>query len=127
MPQFERYFTLEEARAELPRLREELPKLQEAVQGLWEAQAAVAGAVEHAPGNGGSRSSSQLFAHQAVVVELLEAIQARGIQVKDPTRGLVDFPAWRDGEEVLLCWLLGEPDIEYWHDLERGFAGRQAL
>ncbi len=51
-----------------------------------------------------------------------------GIQLKDYTRGLIDFPSRRDGRIVLLCWQLGEGDeIEWWHDIETGFAGRERL
>ena len=53
--------------------------------------------------------------------------QALGVLVKDLDRGLVDFPALRDGEEVLLCWQVGEGEIAYWHGLEEGFAGRKPL
>ncbi len=55
--------------------------------------------------------------------ELSEA----GIQVKDLEAGLVDFPHLRQGEEVFLCWKLGEETIGYWHELESGFAGRKLL
>jgi hypothetical protein len=51
----------------------------------------------------------------------------RDIVLRDLERGLVDFPALRDGHEVYLCWVEGEPDIEFWHDLDAGFAGRQSL
>ena len=55
--------------------------------------------------------------------ELLE----RGVEVKDIDEGLVDFPALRHGETVLLCWRLGEDEIRYWHTAEAGFAGRREL
>ncbi|HEY5911947.1 MAG TPA: DUF2203 family protein, partial [Verrucomicrobiae bacterium] len=51
----------------------------------------------------------------------------REIQVKDLDRGLIDFPALLGGKEVFLCWETGEEDIEYWHDLETGYAGRERL
>ena len=47
--------------------------------------------------------------------------------MKDIDEGLVDFPALRDGEEILLCWRLGEDEITHWHGLEEGFAGRKRL
>jgi hypothetical protein len=47
--------------------------------------------------------------------------------VKDLDRGLVDFPALHRGEEVLLCWQVGEGEVAYWHGLEEGFAGRKPL
>ena len=57
----------------------------------------------------------------------MNAIHERGVIVKDLDTGLVDFPALRDGEEILLCWRLGEDEVAYWHGLEEGFAGRKRL
>ena len=57
----------------------------------------------------------------------VEELAALGVQVKDLDTGLVDFPSWRDGEEVLLCWRLGEDEVAWWHTLDGGFAGRQPL
>jgi hypothetical protein len=57
----------------------------------------------------------------------VNAIHGRGAIVKDVDEGLVDFPALRQGEEILLCWRLGEDEIAYWHGLEEGFAGRKQL
>ena len=57
----------------------------------------------------------------------MNAIHTQGAIVKDLDEGLVDFPAVRDGEEILLCWRLGEEEVAYWHGLEEGFAGRQPL
>ena len=51
----------------------------------------------------------------------------RQIFVKDPDRGLVDFPAIVGGREVFLCWELDEDDIKFWHDIDSGFAGRERL
>ena len=48
-------------------------------------------------------------------------------ELKDPRLGLVDFPSERDGRTVLLCWRLGEPEVQYWHELDSGYAGRQPL
>src|SRR5262249_52880238 len=51
----------------------------------------------------------------------------REIQIKDLDRGLIDFPAIIGGREVFLCWEQDEEDIEYWHDLDTGYAGRERL
>lgn len=59
--------------------------------------------------------------------DAVEEIDAIGVQVKDLNVGLLDFPAYLDGEIVLLCWKLGEEKIEYWHDMESGFRGRQRV
>lgn len=54
-------------------------------------------------------------------------ITRTGCLVKDLETGLVDFPALHEGEEVYLCWKLGEERIEYWHRVKEGFAGRKLL
>jgi hypothetical protein len=54
-------------------------------------------------------------------------LEALGIQLKDRRIGLVDFPSELDGQPVLLCWQLGEPSVQFWHDADAGFAGRQPL
>ncbi len=62
------------------------------------------------------------------LVERAQELEALGIQIKDYGRGLIDFPSLRDGRVVLLCWQLGEGDqIEWWHETEAGFAGRQPI
>lgn len=63
----------------------------------------------------------------ARVKELIDEFQSREIEVKDLDRGLVDFPAFLDGKEVFLCWEKGEEDIEFWHDLNAGYAGRERI
>jgi hypothetical protein len=61
----------------------------------------------------------------------IDAFQAElesiGIQLKDRRIGLIDFPSELDGRPVLLCWQLGEPSVQFWHELDSGFAGRQPL
>lgn len=52
---------------------------------------------------------------------------ALGIELKDPRLGLVDFPSDMNGRRVLLCWRLGEPEVQYWHEVDAGYAGRQPL
>ena len=58
---------------------------------------------------------------------LLREFESREIQLKDLERGLIDFPAIIGGREVFLCWEQDEDDIEFWHDLETGYAGRERL
>jgi hypothetical protein len=61
------------------------------------------------------------------IARCVNDIHNRGAIVKDLDLGLVDFPAVREGEEVLLCWRLGEDEVAHWHGLEEGFAGRKPL
>lgn len=56
-----------------------------------------------------------------------EEIESLGCLVKDLDIGLVDFPCRLGEREVYLCWKLGEPNIQYWHYVEEGFAGRKPL
>jgi hypothetical protein len=58
---------------------------------------------------------------------LVDELAAIGVELKDPARGLVDFPAMFENREILLCWQLGEPSIGYWHETSGGFAGRRLV
>ena len=121
-------FTVEEANALLPQVRSKLEvirQLYETVAVYREAAKAAADASPLGGGmEGGSRYVKALYNIGKATTELHEI----GVQLKDHSRGLVDFPSRRDGRVVLLCWQLGEPDeIEWWHELEAGFAGRQPL
>jgi hypothetical protein len=85
-------------------------------------------------GNGGDLDPGELAHVEAEIAEqakgvarCVNEIHGLGAQVKDADEGLIDFPALRGGEEILLCWRLGEDEIAFWHDLEQGFAGRRPL
>jgi hypothetical protein len=85
-------------------------------------------------GNGGGIPPATLAAAAAEVesearelARAIDEIAEYGVEVKDIDEGLVDFPALRHGETVLLCWKLGEDEIGYWHTVEDGFAGRREL
>ena len=122
-------FTLEEANALLPSVRGIVRKVQRAyarVSGAQEAaQAAAAGAAQ---GGGGMEGGSDYVLSLTELAAASGELEALGVQIKDYERGLIDFPTLRDGRVVLLCWQMGEGDeLEWWHDLEAGFAGRQPL
>lgn len=121
-------FTLEEANEMIPAARKQLEKIKRlyaSVGGLREAAKAAASASEFGGGmEGGSGYVRALYEIGKITTEIHES----GIQLKDYERGLIDFPSLRDGRIVLLCWQLGETDeIEWWHELEAGFVGRQPL
>ena len=83
-----------------------------------------------AAGSTRSRSPSSRTAEQRERVEIarcVNAIHGRGAIVKDIDEGLLDFPRCAHGEEILLCWRLGEDEVAHWHGLEEGFAGRKPL
>lgn len=121
-------FTVEEANEALagivPRLKK-IQKLYSAIGDLKESASAAAAASNFGGGMiGGSEYVEALYNVGKLTTELHE----EGVQLKDYTRGLVDFPSIRDGRVVLLCWQLGEAEqIEWWHDVETGFDGRQPL
>jgi hypothetical protein len=123
----ERHFTVEEANALLARVEPMLRSLREARDRLTDTEAheALAGA---APGNGGGDPGRDVGEAFLEVRGALLELQELGIVVRDIDRGLIDFPAIREGREVYLCWELDEPpQIAYWHDLEAGYGGRQPL
>ncbi|MGH2838222.1 MAG: DUF2203 domain-containing protein [Thermoleophilaceae bacterium] len=121
-----RHYTLDEANASLGWVQEAIASLREARMSLSDEEAREALA-EAGPQNGGGdpgRLVSEAFLQlRAALAQFQEA----EVVLRDLERGLVDFPALRDGREVYLCWIEGEDEIGYWHDLEAGFAGREPL
>jgi len=121
-------FTLAEANDALPLVKEHLARIQKLyarIDKYRDAARAAAGASEAGGGmEGGTNYVHALYEVGKLTTELFEM----GVQLKDYSRGLIDFPSMRDGRIVLLCWQLGENDeIEWWHEMEAGFAGRQRL
>jgi hypothetical protein len=130
----ERHFTPEEANALLEQVRPVAESLVAHRRAFTVAAARRARLTQRISGNGGdfdpqepSELDEQLQHDAEAVARAVEKLQALGVLVKDLDRGLVDFPALRDGEEVLLCWQVGEGEVAYWHGLEEGFAGRKPL
>ena len=120
----DRVFTVLDANAELPELRERLPRLREARLGLIASSERITDAVAS---DGGGVAGSDWFRHQETLKTEVEYLSDRGILLRDPDTGLIDFPAERDGEQVFLCWRLGEGDVEYYHGVRSGFGGRKPL
>ncbi|CAN5704388.1 MAG: DUF2203 domain-containing protein [Pyrinomonadaceae bacterium] len=122
-------FTLEEANALLPTVRNILTRIQRVHQRIFAYRHAAKKAAEGAEHGGGGLLEGLQYAKllmdlKSQTVEL----ETLGVQLKDFERGLVDFPSLRDGRIVLLCWQIGEGDkLEWWHDVEAGFAGRTPL
>ncbi len=59
--------------------------------------------------------------------DYVEELRELGAEPKNGVEGLVDFPTIIDGRVVYLCWKLGEPNVQFWHEIEAGFQGRQPL
>ena len=124
-----RLFTVEEANALLPTVRGIVRRIQRAYARVSAAQEqarlAAAGAAQ---GGGGMEGGEAYLESLSELAEASGELEGLGVQLKDYARGLIDFPTTREGRVVLLCWQMGEGDeLEWWHDLEAGFAGRQPL
>jgi hypothetical protein len=122
-------FTVQEANALLPKVRTIVHRIQRAHERLSEFREEAKKAAEAAEQGGGGVSDGVAYAAAltALTVEIQE-LESLGVQLKDFERGLVDFPSLRDGRVVLLCWQMGEGDeLEWWHDVDAGFAGRTPL
>jgi hypothetical protein len=123
---FKQHYTRDQARALLPQIRQWLEHLSALRQKLNDCDQRLARLMAGGNDVGGETVNRRVRA-AADFKATLEEFQRREIQIKDIDRGLVDFPAIRDGKEVFLCWEQDEDDIEFWHDLHSGYAGRERL
>lgn len=126
MPVFSKHYTRDEARQLLPLVEQwldELARARELSTHYDDHLRKVLGLGEDLGGEMVNKYVKSL----ATIKEVLTRFKNRQIQVKDLDRGLIDFPAFVGGREVFLCWERGEEDIEFWHDLESGYAGRERL
>jgi hypothetical protein len=130
----ERFFTADEANDLLATVRAHVERMVECRRALARTLAQRSRVSSIVSGNGGglhpqavARLEEEAASAADGVRRAVEALQELGVAVKDLDRGLVDFPALRDGEEVLLCWQLGEEKVGYWHGVDEGFAGRREL
>jgi hypothetical protein len=129
-----RHFTPEEANAALTQVRPLVERMVEHRRAHVEAlerQEELEGRIR---GNGGgippaqlAETAAEVERHARELARAVDDIVELGVEVKDLDEGLVDFPALRRGETVLLCWRLGEDEIRYWHTVQEGFAGRRPL
>jgi len=123
---FQRHYTREEARALLPSIRTWLSELNDIRAWLRTRDAELSNSLSQGKDLGGEKVNTwvrKLCQLQTVGREF----ESREIQIKDIDRGLIDFPAIIAGREVFLCWEQDEDDIEFWHDLESGYSGRERL
>ena len=127
-------FTPEEANALLPWLEERFSRIMPVRDELAVRQEDLLELLRQRRGNGSASKEGDIAGAQRDVDRLTQRLQrdlreiaGRGIIVRDLGRGLVDFPSYREGREVHLCWLRGEERISYWHETDAGFGGRQRL
>jgi|SRR5687768_9472721 len=130
-----RYFTVKQAEALLPEvgesirkavhLKRENEKAEQELNALMHRVTMAGGMILDRQSLLGMRARRDATAMR--LNEILEELQETGCQVKDLDMGLLDFPTLFRGEEVLLCWRLGEASIEYWHGTSEGFRGRRPI
>ncbi len=129
-----KYYTVAEANATLPLVRAVLRDITALARDLHERAERLA-RVEAAQGARRGELYQEEVDHckaeiergQERMLEFVAELRKLGIELKDHYVGLVDFPCWAGNREVYLCWKLGEAEVEHWHELDAGFAGRQAL
>ncbi len=124
--QFKKHYTVAEARALLPEVRKRLKQLAKLRQQLEALDEVLRAQNSVGQDLGGPRVNRWVVAVAAIKQAVLWFHNAE-IQIKDLDRGLIDFPAIIGGREVFLCWEQDDEDIEFWHDLDSGYAGRERL
>lgn len=123
---FRKHYSREEARALLPKLRKWLDQLAALHVEFEKYERRIEGLMATEQDTGGELVNKWVRVLAEIRV-LFREFEEREIFIKDLERGLVDFPALVGGKEVFLCWEKDEPDIEFWHDIDSGYAGREPL
>lgn len=122
-----KYYTPREANNLLDVVRPMVADLVRIGERIRDHQPELWAVVEKSAGNGGNPELSRLLPDFERLDALLHRLQEMGIEVKDLTLGLIDFPAVKDGRVIWLCWKYNEGSIQFWHEVEAGFAGRQPI
>jgi hypothetical protein len=117
-------YTVDDANALLPELRDLLERIRIARQRLIRASRRI---TEKVASDGGGVAGTDWFEAQRELRDEIVWLSERDIALRDPETGLLDFPGEREGEEVWLCWRLGEDQVGWWHPLESGFLSRKPL
>ena len=123
---FKKHYTVDEAREMIPQLRLWLTELRQHQEKLVTLDDRVGQLLATGADLGGALVNDSVR-QMAGVQKYLAYFRDLEIQIKDIARGLVDFPAVVAGREVFLCWEEDEDNIEFWHDLDTGYAGRARL
>jgi hypothetical protein len=123
----ERIFTLAEATGLLPRLRGVLQDIGEVWRRIKDLNPEIQKVRDKIPLDGFTPYGVEYVDAISRLLFLLHQIKEMGVILKDVEKGLCDFPFMKEGRVVYLCWHLGEDSIEFWHDIEAGFGGREPL
>ena len=122
-----KFFSVEEANAYIPQLLIDIPRIQILMKSLTDEYLDVDKARKKVQLNGGSMQGADYLNCVLKINYLTDELESKGCVLKGIEHGLVDFPSLRDGKEVYLCWKNPEQRIEYWHDIQSGFTGRQRI
>ena len=122
-----KFFSVEEANAYIPQLLIDIPRIQILMKSLTDEYPDVDKARKKVQLNGGSMQGADYLNCVLKINYLTDELESKGCVLKGIEHGLVDFPSLRDGKEVYLCWKNPEQQIEYWHDIQSGFTGRQRI
>lgn len=125
--QFQKHFSVAEARALLPELRRIFQDVHRRRHLVRRADEQLGHKLTESKCDIGGPTVNGMLWDWSQMNQQLQRIQQQGVMIKDFERGLVDFPHVRDGREVFLCWKLSENDIAFWHDIDAGYAGRKKL
>ena len=132
-----RFFSVEEAESRLPLVHSIVADIVELYRDIHDRQSRLTRVLELRGES--KREVNRLYTEELEQMEreleddlsrlddFVEELEELGVELKDPHAGLVDFHTWIDGRIACLCWQLGEPEIQYWHEVDAGFGGRQSL
>ncbi|MDV2503602.1 MAG: DUF2203 domain-containing protein [bacterium] len=122
-----RHFTVEEVNDLIPTLEQLVRQLQAQQTLMGTEYADIETLREMVRHNGGHARGGPYLGELAQFAGLIEDLHSHGCLLKDIVKGLIDFPALKDGREIYLCWMMGEESVEWWHERETGFAGRKPI
>ena len=121
-------FTVEEANETLAEIRPQLEKLRRCYALTQQLRPSAKAAAECAAFGGGMAGGTRYVKSLYEIGKITVELNDLGVQLKDYSRGLIDFPVRRGGRIIFLCWQFGDDErITWWHEIEAGFAGRQPL
>lgn len=122
-----KYYTPKEANETLITIRPMIEEMMKIAGKIQEHQPDLWALAQKAAGNGGNATLSKLLPDFDRLHEILHQLQELGIEIKDLTTGLIDFVCLKDDREIYLCWKYNEDRIQFWHEIEAGFQGRQKI
>ena len=137
MANLKKYFSVEEANQALPLVRSivgdivsfhtDLHARRDRLQAVKRRNSAARGSMPPEYNDELTQMENDLDRDAEKLQGFIAELEALGVDLKDLGKGLVDFPGLIEGREVCLCWMLGESEVAFWHELDAGFMGRQSL